>query len=404
MKKQSYLYLVFAFFAVFARAQAPVGPLMENDLNRIDSLTMLLYEDIPSHMSVTDSTIFSGMSKSAFESHMKLMGSSIPLEFHAMVSAQINYMLRQGEPYYDMLHKRMQLYFPMYEQVLDKSGLPQELKYVSIIESNLNPNAQSWCGACGLWQFMPYTGRGMGMRIDYTIDERKSIIRSTEKACEYFHNSYDLLGDWLLAIASYNCGAGYVQQAIRRAGGSHDFWVVKNFLPRETQNYVPRFIAAVYVLNFTKFSKYNHNVKSSILVSTPIDSAISIKHIAGYLGTDEEAINSYNRELLTKTAAPGLVKSILLPYALSMQFLENRDSAYAYARKQKAIAEANKPQYVQKWVPAYHYVGKGQTLYTIAKRYGITVYQLKAWNHLKTNYAPTGKSLIYYKLTYIRQG
>ncbi len=403
MRKKWFILLAVASTAMAARSQAPVGPAMETDLNRIDSLTELLYEDIPSHLAVTDSLEFAGMSKETFESQMKLMGSSIPLEFHAMVSAQINYLLRQNDAYYDMLHKRMQLYFPMYEKVLDKSGLPQELKYVSIIESNLNPNAMSWCGASGLWQFMPYTGRGMGMRIDYNIDERKSIIRSTEKACEYFHNSYDLLGDWLLAIASYNCGAGYVQQAIRRSGGSHDFWVVKNYLPRETQNYVPRFIAAVYVLNFTKFAKYNHNVKSSVLVQTPIDSTISIKHLSGFLGVDEEEIITYNRELLTKTAVPGQVNSIILPYGLSMQFLANRDSAYAYARAQKAIEAANKPQYVQKWVPAYHYVTKGQTLYSIARKHGVTVYQLKAWNNLKTNYAPTGRSLIYYKMTWVKQ-
>jgi membrane-bound lytic murein transglycosylase D len=394
---------IWLFTAMAVRAQAPLGPAMETNLNRIDSLTMLLYEDIPSHTAVTDSLGFYGMSEEDFESKLKLMGSSIPLDFHAMVSAQVNYLLRQDESYYNMLHKRMQLYFPLYEQVLDKNALPQELKYVSIIESNLNPNAVSWCGATGLWQFMPYTGRSMGMRIDYSIDERKSIIRSTEKACEYFKNSYSLLGDWLLAIASYNCGAGYVQQAIRRSGGSHDFWVVKNFLPRETQNYVPRFIAAVYVLNFTKFSKFNHNVKSSVLVPTPVDSAISIKHLAGYLQADEEELNSYNRELLTKVTQPGQIKNILLPYGLSMQFLANRDSAYAYARKQKAIEEAAKPQYVQKWVPGYHYVTRGQTLYSISRRYGITIYQLKAWNNLKTNFAPLGKTLIYYKLSWVKQ-
>lgn len=383
------------------KAQAPVGPAMETNLDRIDSLTLQLYQDIPSHMAVTDSVDFFTLDKNSFEARMALLGSSVPLEFHQMVSAQIRYLLAQNDAFYDMLHKRMQTYFPLYEKVLDKSGLPQELKYVSIIESNLNPNAVSWCGATGLWQFMPYTGRSMGMRIDYQIDERKSIIRSTEKACEYFRNSYNLLGDWLLAIASYNCGAGYVQQAIRRAGGSHDFWVVKNFLPRETQNYVPRFIAAVYVLNFTKFAKYNHNVTSAVLVQTPVDSTISIKNLAGFLGVNEEEIIAYNRELLTRTANPGNIKNILLPYSLSMQFLANRDSAYAYARQQTAVVAASKPQYVQKWVPGYHHVTKGQSLYSISRKYGVTIYQLKAWNGLKSNTAPVGRNLVYYKLAWV---
>lgn len=383
-------------------AQAPVGPTMETNLSRIDSLTQVLYQEIPSHIAQTDSVYYFNVDKETFEKQMLSLGSAIPFDFQTAVISQIQYLMRQPSSFYETLHKRMQLYFPLYEKVLDRYNLPQELKYVSIIESNLNPNAQSWCGAMGLWQFMPYTGRSMGMRIDYSIDERKSIIASTEKACEFLGGSFNTFNDWLLAIASYNCGPGNVNKAIRRAGGCHDFWKVRYYLPKETQAYVPRFIATAYVLNFTRFATYNSNTTSNILVSTPIDSAISIAHLAGFLGVDVDDIYAYNRELLKKTTVENHTTSIMLPYDLSMLFLENRDSAYAYARQQKAIEAANTPVYEKTVVKHVHVVKRGQTLYSIAKSHGVTTGQLKAWNHRKSSTVAVGQRLVYYKTSWTK--
>jgi membrane-bound lytic murein transglycosylase D len=383
-------------------AQAPLGPAMETDLSRIDSLTMLLYQKVPSHIAMADTASLYNLDMGAFTSQMAMLGSSISFPYNDQVNLHIRYLMAQNESFYEMIHKRMQLYFPLYEQVLDKYNLPQELKYVSIIESHLNPNAVSWCGATGLWQFMPYTGRSMGMRIDYSMDERKSIIRSTEKACEYFRNSYNQFGDWLLAIASYNCGAGNVQRAINMAGGSKDFWKIRYYLPKETQNYVPKFIAAAYVLNFTKNSNYKQiNERSSVLVPTPVDSTMSMSHLAKFLGVAEDEIISINREYLNKKTPESQKYQILLPYELSMKFVANKDSAYAFARREKAVEDANKPVYVKKYVPTYHYVSRGQTLYSIARRHGVTVYQLKAWNGLKSNYAPVGRNLVVYKMQWV---
>ncbi|MBL7811270.1 MAG: transglycosylase SLT domain-containing protein [Bacteroidetes bacterium] len=399
--RRTILGLAAALVSAASWAQAPVGSVMETSLSRIDSLTQVLYQEIPSHVGITDTASGWIADEKTFQSRMNMLGTTINMDYNAFVTSHVRYLMMQNETFYDGLHKRMQLYFPIYEQVLDRYNLPQELKYVSIIESNLYPNAQSWCGASGLWQFMPYTGRSMGMRIDYTIDERKSIIRSTEKACEYFRNSYNQFGDWLLAIASYNCGAGYVQRAINLSGGSKDFWKIKNFLPKETQNYVPKFIAAAYVLNFTKYSKTAHNQTSSLLVPTEIKPEMSLKYLAKYLGVNEEDIAAYNRELITKSTPGNAPYKVMLPYELSMRFMENTDSAYAFAVAEKAAEDAKKPVYVQKWVPYYHYVTRGQTLYTIARRYGTTVNQLKAWNGLKTNVAPAGRNLVLYKLSWV---
>jgi membrane-bound lytic murein transglycosylase D len=387
-------------------AQAPIGPTMETNIDKIDSMTQVLYENIPSHVPVTDTFNHNQLNQDAFKYQMTQLGSSIAFPYNNHVALHIRYLMAQNSSFFEMLHKRMQLYFPIYEQVLDKYNLPQELKYVSIIESHLNPNAVSWCGATGLWQFMPYTGRSMGMRIDYTIDERKGIVQSTEKACEYFRNSYNQFGDWLMAIASYNCGPGNVQKAINRSGGKKDFWSIMPYLPRETQNYVPKYIAAVYVLSFTRHASYGHNERSAVLVKTPVDSAISMGAIARYLSIPEDEIIGYNREFIKKSTPGTQTHHLLLPYDVSMQFLAEKDSIYAFTRREKAIEEANKPAYVQKWMPSYHKVSRGQTLYSIARRHGTTVQQIKAWNGLKSNYAPLGRTLIIYKMQWVnnRQG
>lgn len=407
LSRNPILTLIFIVLSILnLNAQAPIGPTMETNMDKIDSMTQLLYESIPSHIPVTDTFNHNLLNQETFKAQMHQLGSTIAFPYNYHVALHIRYLMAQNSGFFDMLHKRMQLYFPIYEQVLDRYNLPQELKYVSIIESHLNPNAVSWCGATGLWQFMPYTGRSMGMRIDYTIDERKGIIQSTEKACEYFRNSYNQFGDWLMAIASYNCGPGNVQKAINRSGGKKDFWSIMPFLPRETQNYVPKFIAAAYVLSFTKHSTYNHNERSAVLVKTPVDSAISMGVIARYMNIPEEDIIGYNREFIKKSTPGTQTHYLLLPYDVSMQFLAEKDSIYAFARREKAIEEANKPAYVQKWMPSYHKVTRGQTLYSIARRYGVTVQQIKAWNGLKSNYAPLGRTLIIYKMQWVnnRQG
>lgn len=233
----SILALLTCLFSVLnSSAQAPIGPTMETNMDKIDSMTQLLYENIPSHIAVTDTFNHSLINQEVFKTQMNQLGSTIAFPYNQHVALHICYLMAQNSSFYEMLHKRMQLYFPIYEQVIDRYNLPQELKYVSIIESHLNPNAVSWCGATGLWQFMPYTGRSMGMRIDYTIDERKGIVQSTEKACEYFRNSYNQFGDWLMAIASYNCGPGNVQKAINRSGGKKISGLLCPFYPGKHKN------------------------------------------------------------------------------------------------------------------------------------------------------------------------
>jgi membrane-bound lytic murein transglycosylase D len=137
------------------------------------------------------------------------------------------------------------------------------------------------------------------------------------------------------------------------------------------------------------------------LVKTPVDSAISMGIIARYLNITEDEIVGYNREFIKKSTPGSQTHHLLLPYDVSMQFMAEKDSIYAFARREKAIEEANKPAYVQKWLPSYHKVQRGQTLYSIARKHGVTVQQIKAWNSLKGNYAPLGRTLIIYKMQWV---
>jgi membrane-bound lytic murein transglycosylase D len=151
---------------------------------------------------------------------------------------QVSYMLALGE-----------YYFPMFEEALDREGMPLELKYLPVIESALNPTAVSRVGATGLWQFMLKTGKGYGLEVNSLVDERRDPYKSTQAAVKYLKDLYTIYGDWNLVIAAYNCGPGNVNKAIARSGGKRDYWEIYNRLPRETRGYVPAFIAANYIMN-----------------------------------------------------------------------------------------------------------------------------------------------------------
>ncbi len=183
---------------------------------------------------------------------MAKMSTPIPMTFNKQVKDYINlYAYKRGQ-----LTSRVvglsRLYFPTFEQTLDKYGIPIEFKYLAIVESALNPTAVSPMGATGIWQFMYNTGKLYNLNINSYIDERRDVQLATDAACRYFKDMYEVYGDWLLVVASYNCGPGNVNRAIARAGGSRNFWEISKYLPAETRGYVPAFIAVTYVMNYAK--------------------------------------------------------------------------------------------------------------------------------------------------------
>jgi len=312
------------------------------------------------------------------------------------------------------VHKRRQLeymlgmsnyYFPMFEQVLSANNLPLELKYLSIIESALNTTIVSRMGAAGLWQLMIGTGRMYGLEINSLVDERLSPVKATNAAAHLLKDLYAIYGDWNLVIASYNCGPGNISKAMRRSGGKRDYWKIYPFLPRETRGYVPIFIAANYSMHYSK----EHNlcaatVNMPALTDTVmVHKRIHLEQIAAVLNLPIEEVRLLNPQY-RKDIIPGDIKpyELCLPINYASVFIEKIDQITAFKADElvnNRRSEIEVPQIADNYTPGgsgkviIHKVKSGQTLGTIAAKYGISVIKLKRWNNIKGSAIRPGQRL-----------
>jgi len=307
---------------------------------------------------------------------------------------QVSYMLGEG-----------QYYFPIFEEALDKEGLPLELKYLPVIESALNPVARSRVGASGLWQFMAPTGKMYNLEVNSLVDERFDPHKSTEAAVQYLKDLFAKYRDWNLVIAAYNCGPGRVDKAISRAGGQTDYWALYPHLPKETRGYVPIFIAATYIMNYFR----EHNItpdecpKPASMDSMVINKTIHFQQISDVLNVPMEDIRKYNPQFKTDVI-PGDYKgyTLNLPINNLTAFIKNENTIYAHRRDEllshRKIAGVN----VAAGAPlgtttTTHRVKRGDTLAKLASQYGVTSTQIKQWNGLSSNKLSVGRQLKIYR-------
>jgi membrane-bound lytic murein transglycosylase D len=292
-----------------------------------------------------------------------------------------------------------QYYFPIYEKAFCEMGIPIEIKYLSIVESKLDPNAVSRVGATGPWQFMFKTGKDYGLNVDKFVDDRRDPIQASYAAAAYLRDSFNEFGDWLLAIASYNCGTSNVERAIRKSGGARDFWSIRQFLPKETRNYVPAFIAITYVMNyFDKQSITPQACSVSLKTDTVfVNKFISLAAISQVLNVDVKELAllnpSYKKQIINGTYATP--RRLIIPQVDNVKYsafydVLNNSSDDDKKNQERLAASANKD--VIK-IPSYHKVRKGETLDEIAETYGLELKQLRAWNHLHTNKVVPGKKI-----------
>ena len=316
--------------------------------------------------------------------------SPLDLAWNPIMHSRIAFYANKRPIHLGRMLGRSSLYFPLFEETLDRYDMPLELKYLAVVESALNPNARSHAGASGLWQFMYATARAQGLRIDSYIDERRDPVKSTEAACQFLQKLYGNYGDWYLALAAYNAGPGNVNKAIRRSGGKKSYWEIRHFLPRETRNYVPAFMAVVYLMEFHA----EHNIfptelqmPYASLDTIGVRTILRFDQIAAHLNKSEEEIAALNPMYRMKII-PGPPEQwpLVLPLQDIPTFLAFQDSMILHK-------PALTPKIVFVPEPISYRVKGGDVLGTIADRYGVSVRQIREWNGLKGTVIRVGQKL-----------
>ncbi|MDY2917387.1 MAG: transglycosylase SLT domain-containing protein [Muribaculaceae bacterium] len=423
------------------RAAARVASVLEIDPNRQapaedTNLPSLRAENMDSIMGLwyvrnyatvdpnADSRPSVATTEAEYIERLKNINTVIHMPYNNEVRSFINMYADKRKSLVSTLLGKNHYYLPIFENALEKYGVPQELKYLPIIESALNPTAVSPAGAGGLWQFMPSTATGLGLEVSSLVDERRDPYRSSEAAARLLKQLFETYNDWSLAIAAYNCGPGNVNKALRRAGNpSADFWEIYRYLPSETRGYVPAFIAANYIMTY--YDKHNIKpvvMKKPLLVDTvKINKRIHFQQISDVLGIPMDEIRGLNPQYRTDII-PGSKDrpyTLALPYKLIDWYVFNEDSianhdADRYSRRlvvepgssknsrnkittmeqvtppapeETAAAEPQPSEgtFVEDVVVKYHKVGRNETLASIATRYGVSEKDIAEANDLDGN-------------------
>lgn len=325
---------------------------------------------------------------------------TIPLTYTSNVHGFINYFTIRNRDYTRLMLRRKDIYFPLFEKYLAQYNLPQELKYLSIIESGLNPRAVSRASAVGLWQFMSFTGRYFGLHHDGYIDERMDPEKSTEAACKYLKQLHTIFGNWELALAAYNSGPGTVKRAVRRSGYKRTFWEIYRYLPRETRSYVPQFVAIIYAMNYAE----EHNLGDLALEEVmPHDTIafrqyVHLETFASLTGTCVEELHQLNpslrRNAIPQTEKPFVLK---MPIAAKDRLALNRegilDSSSRVGKKEVEMLVSNTPGNTTGREPVVYKVRYGDALGLIAQRFHVRITDIRQWNNLRSNNIRTGQKL-----------
>ena len=305
--------------------------------------------------------------------------------------------LKNRTDFYAKNKDKINLYFPMFEEQLQNRKIPLELKYLPIIESRLDPEAVSRVGATGLWQLMFYTGLENGLKLNSYIDERMDPLKSTIAATKYLEKLYKIHSDWILALASYNAGPRTISKAIKRSGGYKNYWNLRPFLPRETANYIPSFIATMYILEYAE--EHGIDIKEPPNTKPKTDTIyvknqISFEHISSFLNISKEIIKKYNPSYIHEII-PGKNKNyITLPEKVVDSIISNEERLYAYSKSEFDKQEKPLPDLYSIDSKIIYKIKYGEFLGKIAKKFGVKVSDLKRWNNLKSDAIKENQKLI----------
>jgi membrane-bound lytic murein transglycosylase D len=363
--------------------------------------------------------------------------SPFVIEYNPALENVIKSFLKNRSKSFERQMAIAEYYFPLFEEKLSKYNLPLEIKYLAIVESALQPKAKSKVGAGGLWQFMPATGKQYKLDITTYVDERHDPIKSTEAACHYMMNMYEIFGDWSLVLASYNCGPGNVSKAIRRSGGKTDYWEIRKFLPKETANYLPAFLATMYIYEFKKehgLVPHKAEMKYAETDTVMVKQAMTFKQLSDLLDISEEQLE-YLNPIYKSKYIPSIGDEhfyLRLPKNKIGIFVSNEEKIYGYlayleqdkinklqlaqVRKRDSIAKQDSiavasnfkmknndtteyEEVVKKRTKEvvsknYHKVKSGESLGVIADKNNVSISDLRKWNNIKGSNINAGQSLV----------
>lgn len=388
---------------------------------RVDSLWMNelvsldIYDDLTKDIQTinTDVTVDEELPTELLKQRLNAMNGKSPfnIEYNQGLENIIKSFLKNRKKSFSRLMALSEYYFPIFEDAFARQNVPLEIKYLAVVESALNPKAVSKMGATGIWQFMYGTGKQYALKIDSYIDERSDPLKATAAASEYMTKMYNVFGDWELVLASYNSGPGNVTKAIRRSGGKTSYWDIRNHLPKETQGYVPAFLATMYLFEYHKEHGINPQravVKNFETDTVQIKNQMSFKQIADLLDMPQSQIQLLNPSYKLNVVPfyQGEPHYLRLPKDKIATFVSNEDKIYDYVAYQsqnktlpaqlalKVAPKANaRPERTIDTDVKWYKVKRGDNLGTIAAKYNVNVIDLKKWNNLKTNAVALGRSL-----------
>ena len=348
------------------------------------------------------------------KSRLALMDAKSPfnIEYNQGLENIIKSFLKNRKKSFERLMAISEFYFPMFEEAMARQNVPLEIKYLAVVESALNPKAVSRVGATGLWQFMFQTGKQYGLNINTYVDDRSDPLKASDAAALYMSNMYKIFGDWDLVLASYNSGPGNVAKAIRRSGGQQNFWNIRKHLPKETQGYVPAFLATMYIYEYHKEhgivpnrAEIKHFATDTIMVKREI----TFKQISDLIDIPVSQLQllnpAYKRDVVP--FIEGENHYLRMPNDKVAIYTSNEDKIYAYvnyetskrerpyeSRYASKVNEAEDGHVVTK--TRFYKIKRGDSLSEIANKYGVSVSELKKWNRIRGTYAPRGKMLKIY--------
>ena len=323
----------------------------------------------------------------------------IELYYNEEVEKKIIQQLTHKLKFYNKSKRDLEFYLPLFHEKLSNEKLPVELKYLPVIESNLNPTATSKVGATGLWQLMFYTAVENGLVMNSYVDERMDPVKSTTAAVRYLKKLYDIHKEWNLAVASYNAGPRTISKAIQRSGGYQNYWNIRPFLPKETANYIPSFFATIYVLEYAKEHGINIDSNSNYFFKTDsvlIKQKVSMHQVSKALNISEEKLTDLNPSYVHKIipVVEGQENYIYIPDSLSSKFLNSEQDIYELATREFELREKPLPSLFSINSKLVYKIKYGDFLGKIANRFGVTVSQIKKWNNLSTDQIRENQKII----------